>query len=182
VHVTALSTCSWLAHPVSCPILATSRPIQTRFRFASDCLCLKLATSIDSLAHSPKGTPSGTCSPSIGCKHTVSGSFHSPRRGSFHLSLTVLLRYRSSPVFSLGGWTPRFPTPLACGVVLRILSPKLDCMYGTLTLFRRPSQTVPFHLVWLLKVLQPRRTRPSVWAVPLSLATTRRILSFPRVT
>ena len=47
--------------------------------------------------------------------------FHSPRRGSFHLSLTVLVRYRSSRVFSLGVWTPQFPTMLACIVVLRIL-------------------------------------------------------------
>ena len=47
--------------------------------------------------------------------------FHSPRRGSFHLSLTVLLRYRSCRVFSLGGWTPQLPTILACIVVLRIL-------------------------------------------------------------
>ena len=48
--------------------------------------------------------------------------FHSPRRGSFHLSLTVLLRYRSSRVFSLGGWTPQFHTMLACIVLLRILA------------------------------------------------------------
>ena len=47
--------------------------------------------------------------------------FHSPRRGSFHLSLTVLLRYRSSRVFSLGWWTTLLPTMLACIVVLRIL-------------------------------------------------------------
>ena len=35
--------------------------------------------------------------------------FHSPRRGSFRLSLTVLLRYRSCSVFSLGSWSTRFP-------------------------------------------------------------------------
>ena len=29
------------------------------------------------------------------CKRTVSGSFHSPSGGSFHLSLTVLVHYRS---------------------------------------------------------------------------------------
>ena len=46
--------------------------------------------------------------------------FHSPHRGSFHLSLTVLVRYRSTKVFSLGGWTPQLPTGLACPVVLRI--------------------------------------------------------------
>ena len=48
--------------------------------------------------------------------------FHSPRRGSFHLSLTVLVRYRSSRVFSLGGWSPLFHTMLACIVLLRILA------------------------------------------------------------
>ena len=36
--------------------------------------------------------------------------FHSPRRGSFRLSLTVLLRYRSYLVFSLGSWSTRLPT------------------------------------------------------------------------
>ena len=46
--------------------------------------------------------------------------FHSPRRGSFHLSLTVLVRYRSPEVFSLGQWAARIPTGLACPVVLRI--------------------------------------------------------------
>jgi len=29
------------------------------------------------------------------CKYTVSGTFHSPNRGTFHLSLTVLVHYRS---------------------------------------------------------------------------------------
>ncbi len=118
MRVTALSACSWLAHPVSCPIHATLRPFQTRFRSAFGCLFLKLATCIDSLAHSPKGTPSGYNTPPTGCKHTVSGSFHSPRRGSFHLSLTVLLRYRSSTVFSLRQWSAYLPTELACSVVL----------------------------------------------------------------
>ena len=37
------------------------------------------------------------------CKYTVSGLFHSPHRGSFHLSLTVLVHYRSKKVFSLTG-------------------------------------------------------------------------------
>ena len=31
--------------------------------------------------------------------------FHSPTRGSFHLSLTVLVRYRSPNLFSLGRWS-----------------------------------------------------------------------------
>src|SRR5439155_24899152 len=34
-------------------------------------------------------------SPPTACRHTVSGTFHSPHRGAFHLSLTVLVHYRS---------------------------------------------------------------------------------------
>ena len=128
MRVTALSACPWLAHLVSCPIHATQRPIQTRFRFAFGCISLMLATCIDSLAHSPKGTPSGYITPPTGCKHTVSGSFHSPRRGSFHLSLTVLLRYRSSNVFSLRQWAAYLHTELACSVLLS--SPLLQSHTG----------------------------------------------------
>ena len=47
------------------------------------------------------------------------GLFHSPHRGAFHLSLTVLVHYRSPSVFSLGEWTPQLPTGLACPAVLR---------------------------------------------------------------
>jgi hypothetical protein len=102
------------------------RPIQTRFRFGSGCTCLSPTTHMNSPAHSPKGTRSGLddipiapCPPTV-CQRTVSDSFHSPHRGSFHLSLTVLFRYRSSRVFSLGGWTPLLHTGLACPVLLRV--------------------------------------------------------------
>src|SRR6476661_8009961 len=52
----------------------------------------------NSQAHSSKGTPSPT--PQQGtaptdCRHTVSGTISFPSRGTFHLSLTVLVRYRS---------------------------------------------------------------------------------------
>ena len=125
------------------------RPIQTRFRCAFDCHCLKLATDINSLAHSPKGTPSDN--PKIVLRPVVSIRFqilfHSPCRGSFHLSLTVLVRYRSSGVFSLGRWTSQLPTELACSVVLRIPRSNVAYVYGTLTLFGGFSHTLPlrFH-------------------------------------
>ncbi len=45
--------------------------------------------------------------------------FHSPCRGAFHLSLTVLVHYRSPHVFSLTEWTPSLRTGLACPVLLR---------------------------------------------------------------
>ena len=121
MRVTALSPCPCIAHPVSCLIDATPRPIQTRFRFASGCHCLKLATSINLLAHSPKGTLSDCyiLQPVVSTRFQI--LFHSPRRGSFHLSVTVLVHYRSSSVFSLGRWSSQLPTGLACPVVLRIL-------------------------------------------------------------
>lgn len=37
------------------------------------------------------------------CRHAVSGLFHRPHRAAFHLSLTVLVHYRSPRVFSLAG-------------------------------------------------------------------------------
>ena len=58
--------------------------------------------------------------PPTACRHAVSGSFNSPHRGAFHLSLTVLVHYRSPRVFSLGRWTSLLPTGLACPVVLKV--------------------------------------------------------------
>ena len=108
------------------------RPIQTRFRYGYGCHSLNLATEINSQAHSPRGTPSGiaprTCfrnstDTPLALRLLVSLRFqvlfHSPNRGTFHLSLTVLVHYRSPSVFSLGEWTPQIPTGLACPAVLR---------------------------------------------------------------
>src|ERR1700758_704665 len=51
----------------------------------------------NSQAHSSKGTPSPGRDPApTDCRHTVSGTISLPSRGTFHLSLTVLVRYRSS--------------------------------------------------------------------------------------
>src|SRR5215213_10449032 len=41
------------------------------------------------------------------CKRMVSGTISLPLRGTFHLSLTVLVHYRSPLVLSLAGWSPR---------------------------------------------------------------------------
>ena len=46
---------------------------------------------------------------SADCKHRVSGSLSLPSRGPFHLSFTVLCAIGHWVVFSLGGWSPRFP-------------------------------------------------------------------------
>src|SRR5258708_21881275 len=65
--------------------------------------------------HSTKGTPSalGGATPQwplTAGEYVVSGSLSSPFRGAFHLSLTVLVHYRSLKVLSLGGWSPQLPT------------------------------------------------------------------------
>ena len=49
----------------------------------------------DSQAHSSKGTPSPHKALTA-YRHTVSGTISLPSRGTFHHSLTVLIRYRSS--------------------------------------------------------------------------------------
>ena len=114
--VTPPSPWPWVAHPVSGLLPATSRPVRTRFRYGSGCDCLNLATESNSPAHSPKGTPSGLPGslPGIALRLLVGTRFqvlfHSPHRGAFHLSLTVLVHYRSPRVFSLGWWSTQLPT------------------------------------------------------------------------
>ena len=65
--------------------------LSLRLRFS-----LNLAGQSNSLTHYAKGTRSHHKDAPTACRHQVSGLFHSPRRGSFRLSLTVLVRYRSS--------------------------------------------------------------------------------------
>ena len=106
---------------------------------------LNLAAHRDSLAHSTKGTPSHSkCAPTA-CRRTVSGTVSLPSRGAFHLSLTVLVRYRS--LESVQPWRVVPPASdrvsrarpysgtASCG--------ELGAAYGALTLSRRPSHAVP---------------------------------------
>ena len=62
--------------------------------------------------------------------------FHSPHRGSFHLSLTVLVRYRSLTVFSLTPWSGQIHTEFLGLRVTRELAPASLFLfaYGTITL------------------------------------------------
>jgi hypothetical protein len=126
--------------------------------------------------------------------------FHSPHRGAFHLSLTVLVHYRSLDVFSLGVWSPLLPTELACSVVLRLLrtgvlalsptglSPSLVALSSSARLelsFFTPWDSASYPHVG---PPTPSPLRPgghlvnTVWAPPLSLATTRGMVSSPRGT
>jgi hypothetical protein len=127
--------------------------------------------------------------------------FHSPHRGTFHLSLTVLVHYRSPRVFSLRSGPPRFPQGFTCPVVLRNLERSSSYFaYGAVTLFGRPFQSpsaIPciFNFVEATatnsnKVPQPRHTtlagfthvRFRLFPVRSPLLWESRLLSFPRGT
>ena len=83
-------------------------------------------------------------------------------------------------VFSLGGWTPLFPTGLACPVVLRNNTATLHLrLPGFHRLWPAFPEPFDFALCRFRVALQPRCACTTVWANPLSLATTRGIVSFP---
>ena len=107
--LTPASACPWIAHPASRLRRATKRPFRTRFRCGSLAgltsprtvtrwLILQKARSPRAVTrwlilqkarrHSRKAAPTA-------CRQTVSGTVSLPSRGAFHLSLTVLVHYRS---------------------------------------------------------------------------------------
>ena len=68
--------------------------------------------------------------------------FHSPRRGSFHLSLTVLVHYRSQSVFSLAGWSRQIPAGFHVSRGTQDPTKESSVFaYGAVTLSGRPFQT-----------------------------------------
>jgi hypothetical protein len=110
--ISRASPWSWIGHLVSGLQHATVAPY-------SDSVSLRLRDSPLNLAtyrNSPVRYAKSTRSPGptevdhrapTDCKHTISGSISLPSRGSFHLSLTVLVRYRSLEVLSLRRWSSR---------------------------------------------------------------------------
>ena len=71
--------------------------------------------------------------------------FHSPVRGSFHLSLTVYWSTIGLPgVFSLAGWSPRIRTGFLVPRPTQVVpSTHARCPYGTVTLCGRCFHSVP---------------------------------------
>jgi hypothetical protein len=95
VRVTAPSPWTGVDHPVS-GLRPRTQIALFRLAFATAAAShLNLARERNSPVHSTKGTPSPIERALTSCKHTVSGSISLRSRGSFHLSLTVLLHYRS---------------------------------------------------------------------------------------
>ncbi len=93
---TVSSTWTWIGHPVSGLLILTLRPLQTWFPFGSDAyniLTLLAVVTRRTVLQKVRGRVLNT---PTACRHRVSGSLSLPSRGSFHLSFTVLLLYRSS--------------------------------------------------------------------------------------
>ena len=160
---------------------------------------LNLAARRDSLAHSTKGTPSQLKVAPTARGRTVSGTVSLPSRGAFHLSLTVLVRYRSQG--STQAWMVVHPgsdrvsrarpysgTASRRPVWVRVrgchpLRPALPCRSAPQPDLR-PGAAAPG-----CAALQPRRRNPcrvrpldGLAIGPLSLAATRgvsRLISSP---
>jgi hypothetical protein len=77
---------------VYCPPLC--RAVSTRFPFASTAMPLRLATDNNSQTHYAKGRRSLLAELPHIVGLWLQVLFHSPNRGSFHLSLAVLVHYR----------------------------------------------------------------------------------------
>ena len=109
-------------------------------------------------SQAPAGTnPRPALLPLVGVRFQA--LFHSPHGGAFHLSLTVLVRYRShGSSLALEGGPPSFTPDSSCRALLRnsTRSPALRRLQGSHLLWR----PVPGDFGWtpetLLWVLQPR--------------------------
>ena len=78
------------------------------------------------------------------CKHRVSCSISLPSRGSFHLSLTVLISIGHQVVFSLMGWSPLLHTRFLVSRTTLDTTSLTSFFYRTFTFFGLPSQTILF--------------------------------------
>jgi hypothetical protein len=99
----------------------------------------------------------------------------------------VLVHYRSPKVFSLGKWTSRIPTGLACPVVLKDTAEVWFLLFtGLSPSVVGLSSAVQLETRLVTSICGPynpdRAEARSVWAAPLSLATTQGIISFPQGT
>ena len=114
------------------------------------------------------------------CKHRVSGSISLPSRGTFHLSLTVLISIGHQVVFSLTGWSPLFHTRfLVSRTTLDSTHLYFPFIYWTFTLYGMLSQNISTRIVnGLFVVRTPYVFLLMVWALPISLATTLGIIIY----
>ena len=118
-RVTGGSAWPWIDHPASGPPRPTRRAVRTRFRFGYATGSTWPARATRRLIMQKARSHPGGLLQFEGA--WVQVLFHSPLRGSFHLSLTVLVRYRSAASVQPWGVGPpdsggvsRVPPYLGC--------------------------------------------------------------------
>ena len=145
--LTSASHWPWVDHPASGPEHATHTLVRIRFRYGSPHSWLTTQHATDSQAHSSKGTPpphhKGGAMTDY--QHMVSGTLSLPSRGTFHHSLTVLIRYRSPGRIQAAKWSWQthtgFHEPRATtGTHPHPRQP--GSAYGAITRSGTPSQTL----------------------------------------
>ena len=99
-RLTGASPCPWVDHPASGLQHATLDALFGLAFATAPPPGLTSPRTTNSQAHSSKGTPSPAHRTNrrqalTDCRRTVSGTISLPSRGTFHHSLTVLVRYRS---------------------------------------------------------------------------------------
>ena len=110
------------------------------------------------------------------CKCMVSGSISLPFRGSFRLSLTVLVHYRSLVIFSLARWSGRIQSSFH---EQRPTQVPHTSSHMSLTGLSPSVALLPSNFCYVsastIAALQPQGINSLVWAVPLPLAATQGI-------
>ena len=85
--------------------------------------------------------------------------FHSLIQGSFHLSLTVLVHYRSLNIFSLTGWFRQIHTELHMFRTTQDTVKSISMLYRIVTFFDVSFQTTSSTSIFYYTVLQPHQCR-----------------------
>ena len=106
---TSTSTCSWIGHPVSGLIHATSRTLHPRFPCGSVPSVLNLAASMNSPDRSTKSTTSHASVLCVLVNIRFQVLFHSPPGVLFTFPSQYCSSIGHQVVFRLGGWSPLLP-------------------------------------------------------------------------
>ena len=187
-RVTGTSPWTCVDHSVSRPPRQTQRPLQPRFHsgYAAHCGLASPGTVTRRfiMQKARRHHKKTWLRPLVGA--WFQGLFHSPARGAFHRSLTVLFAIGLTGVFSLAGWTRR----IRAGFHVSRATQEHACTtqqgpYGAFILSGSAFQRIPvLPEQCAAAVLQPPHgvATARVWALPRSLATTGGIIvlfSFP---
>ena len=146
-----------------------SRPFQTRFRFGSSLSALTLHVIVTRWFILQKARRHFLSEAPTACKHTVSGSLSLPSRGSFHLSLTVLITIGRQGVFSLSRWSWMIPTGFHVPRGTR--DPRLllaRFAYRGVTSFAGPFHDLRLLASRILQVPQPLPRRTGLGSSPFA--------------